>query len=243
MSQRNRSELTQQQREYCFEIAQAVIAEQTPAILRRWRQIGRDLLDDARSEIWRRIERGCCDPSRGEAQVRAWCCTVLRNLLYSLGRKVRRISRVETIASVLSGDGGCGVIAMVVSDDASCPAVQVEQTEFLTARFSEPDLALVRSWRLSDRIELLCLSDLWRKVPDALWRDWVLEHRAACGTPVILPTKEVLDEATPQDRMSPLAKALGVRSNSLSQRWHRKQGYVKQLHCIADLNLGSVDAR
>lgn len=238
MSQRNRRKLTQQQREYCLEVAQAVIEEQTPGILRKWRQIGRDLLDDALSEIWLRIERDCCDPSRGEAQVRAWCCTVLRNLLYSLGRNVRRMSRVVTIESVLSGDGECGVFASVASDDVSSPTVQVEQADFLTTTFSQQDLATVASWDLSDRIELLCLSGLWRKVPAALWRDWVLELRAARGTPAVLPAREVLNEATSQGRMSPLAKALDVSSNTLSQRWCRKRGYVEQLHCIADLKSG-----
>ena len=162
-------------------------------------------------------------PRLGEHCVRGWCCAVLKNLLRSAGRKARRVSRKEKNETVLTAPGEVSVLTMMVADPECSPAVQVETTDFLSAPFSAADLRRVRFWRLEDRIELLCLSDLWRKIPRCMWQRWVMKHHYRYQTPKVLPTPEVLAEPTPQQRLRPLAEALNMKSNTLSQHWRRKK--------------------
>jgi hypothetical protein len=42
---------------------------------------------------------------------------------------------------------------------------------------------VIRAWPLRDRVELLCLAGLWRKVPEPLWRGWIVALQADRGTP------------------------------------------------------------
>jgi hypothetical protein len=116
------------------------------------------------------------------------------------------------------------------------PSAEVYSTLFAEL-FSAADLEVVRGWGTRWRIELLCLSGLWVKVPEADWESWLVEYEAAVnrrlGRP--FPPGDFLGHDDPRARLAPLARALGIRRNTLATRWHRARGRWRDLVCLRDL--------
>jgi hypothetical protein len=106
--------------------------------------------------------------------------------------------------------------------------------------FAEPfcprDLQRVEAWKVKDRIQLLCLSGLWLKVPEDWWERWVVEYEASRGLRLgrPFPASEVLALDSHNERKGPLSRALKIPLNTLDVYWHRKKGLLRELQCIRE---------
>ncbi|AWM40241.1 hypothetical protein GobsT_13050 [Gemmata obscuriglobus] len=105
------------------------------------------------------------------------------------------------------------------------------------AIFGDDDLREIRAWPLRDRVVLLCLASLWRKVPDDEWQGWVRDHRAAHGTPASDPfPPDSLDRGNGiADQNALLARELDLRRNTLSVILHRGKVRLGVLRYVRDL--------
>ena len=122
-------------------------------------------------------------------------------------------------------------------------AVEAEpdaSVEWLTTPFSQQDLDSLMSLNSSLRLELLCLSGLWLKVPAATWSAWIGEYERCRHLELArpFPPKEFHDFHDPKKRLRPLAAWLAYRPNTLTVRWVRCQDKLRQLSCIRELGSG-----
>lgn len=228
---KNFHELSKKQQEA---IATQLIAElqrHEARIARDWGQIGRDALDSASGTIWEKIANGRYDPDR---PLGPWVRTILRHQLYDHGRYTRsQCSRFKNASSL---DG--------LRDLDACPSMVhnperiVSDNESLCVRdssFSRYDLARISSWELQVRTFLMCMSGLWRRVPDELWEAW----RLNCVQMIGWPTQDLLaqfhDDQTPQERISIASEELGNKRNTLHQRWRRKKHLLYELEWVKSI--------
>lgn len=208
-----------------------------PMLVARWGQLGRDLIDEAPGRVWELIERGKFDPCRAES-FKNWCCTVLRNLLYQMGRREKRRRGHEITASTLeqNADTVYGILdELEATENTDSGIHEIEAEDFLTASFSEADAARIRDWDMLDRIILLCLAGLWRKVPVVQWASWCDAVARERKLTAPLPPDELLECETREQRLPVLASALDMRRNTLAQRWKRRKQLLHELDCVEDL--------
>jgi DNA-directed RNA polymerase specialized sigma24 family protein len=179
------------------------------------RQPGRDLLDEAVSHVLHRLDRfsvasGCFVP---------WCRRVLTNRLTDLVRRAG-VRRAEVLHAEEREDP---------SADASLRAFEVAAD--LAAPFSAADLARVCDWTQEDRVVLLSLGLLWRKVPAEVWRRTV----TACGLEPPFPPPGFGEGDTREERGRVLARALGWTRNRVSQRLSRGRRLLRALEFVRDI--------
>jgi DNA-directed RNA polymerase specialized sigma24 family protein len=178
-------------------------------------QAGRDLQDEAVSHVLRRLDR--FTPVGGRF-VR-WCRRVLTNRLIDLIRRAEA-RRAEGLPPEGREDPSAGLDlrAFEVAADLAAP-------------FSEADLARVCAWRPQERLVLLSLGLLWRKVPAEVWGRTV----TACGLQPPFPPAGFGEGDTREERGRILAEALGWKPNRLSQRVSRGRGLVRALDFVHEL--------
>ncbi len=178
-------------------------------------QAGRDLRDEAISHVLRRLHG--FDPAAGPFA--AWCRRVLTNRLIDLLRRA-----AARRAEVLRPEGredpsaGLGLRAFEVAADLAAP-------------FSAADVARVCAWKPFDRLVLLSLGLLWRKLPDPVWRQTV----RACGLQPPFPPAGFGEGDTRDERSRILAVALGWGPNRLAQRVSRGRRLLRALNFVQDM--------
>ncbi len=179
----------------------------------------RDLLDNAEGDVWEALGRGA-----PQGPFEAWCYTVLRNRHLDNLRQEQREQRHALAAAHQRRE-----------------AVDLRHAlERAWARdepLGELDLRAVGAWSLRERLVLLCLSGLWRKVPPVLWGEWVDEHRRWHGTPPsgLFPPDELGDSEQLAERNGALARLLGLKRNTLSVCLFRGKARLASLRCVREL--------
>jgi DNA-directed RNA polymerase specialized sigma24 family protein len=124
--------------------------------------------------------------------------------------------------------------------DAQAPPVldwPDEPEEFIRI-FSPGDLERIGLWKAAQRVELLCLAGLWRKVTDRLWESSLLEYEAKRGLtlPRPIPPPSFVLHGDPKSRTQLLARALFLpTTNLLSQHWNRWQHRLGELDFVREL--------
>jgi DNA-directed RNA polymerase specialized sigma24 family protein len=181
-------------------------------------QAGRDLRDDAVCHVLGRLDRFTAT----ERCFVAWCRRVLANRLIDLLRRAAA-RRAEVLYPEAREDpsAGLGLRAFEVAADLAAP-------------FSAADLARVRAWGPLDRVVLLSLGLLWRKVPDEEWRRTV----RACGLQPPFPPAGFGEGDTRDERGRALAAALGWKPNRLAQRASRGRRLLRALDFVRDMQGG-----
>ena len=213
----------------------AEIGKHERRIRAQWGQIGSDALDNALWHLSRGVIRGDYDPSKGTLS--QWCRTVLYRYLYSTGRKARRQQRWERLSSTIHEDHVAltPFLDAESSEDVFLEVNKRELADFDAQPFSTMDQARVESWPLFDRVFVLSMSGLWRKVSCECWSEWtlVLESKRPLLLPA--PPMELYTCESPQQRTPIVASTFKMTRNNVSQRWHRKRALLEQLDCIKSL--------
>src|SRR5262249_35009493 len=104
--------------------------------------------------------------------------------------------------------------------------------------FSPADLDRIGRWNAADRVELLCLAGLWRKVTEKIWELWLTEYEARRRVVLVrpFPPPWFVSYHDPPSRTRVLAPALSrANRNTLTQRWWRGQHRLGELHFIQSL--------
>ena len=132
------------------------------------KQMRSDLVAEASSHVWQHLATFNGQDGKAFAP---WCRRMLRNLLIDRLRAAgRQPSSNETDLHVSvdalpeAASLGNGQIASVL-----------DQTLDRQHPFGMDDLSRIRGWKLRDRLVLLVLANLWRKIPADEWRQWVEE--------------------------------------------------------------------
>jgi hypothetical protein len=177
--------------------------------LHPWGKLARCLMEDCVAHVYMAILEKKYDPTKGK--IIPWIRKVLINCL------------IDCIRSH-EDDEQLGII-----ENYPDPSAKVH---IFHEPFSPHDLEEVRRWQpLRDRVLILVLAGLWRKVPSKEWRCWV----ETCGWPWPFPPETVCRCDEPRQRITPLAQAVNMRANTLTQIWHRKKSWLKNLKCIQEL--------
>lgn len=207
---------------------------QAPGIRRQWGQIGEDFLEEAPSHVFQQLQNGYFNPDLGEFL--PWCRAVLRRLLCSIGRSDKRRRAQERPMPPKDANGNPTGLGTAASTDDVERDVQVRETgQIVLEPFSRDDLQIVGQWDSMDRVVLLSLCRLWHKVSSTYWQSLVqsLYERGLIDQP--LPIEQLVRADSPSERIAILAKALGMRSNTLSVRWRRRKHLLEELQFIREL--------
>lgn len=165
------------------------------------------------------------DPTRGPFE--GWLSATLGNLWVS---KLRADGRRKTVP--LHGE----------ETDESVPFPWELVHGILGPTFSPADRERVEGWQAGDRVILLVVSGLYLKAATADWERYLVaaEREFRVTLPRLFSLPVVADES-PGDRHTGLAVALGIPTNTLSQRWRRKKKWLAELDCIRDLKSAVED--
>lgn len=218
------SRLSDAELERYLRIVRAEIRKMAPAAVRHFGQIGYDFTDDAYGHIWEKLSQGRFDPRKGDFA--PWCRTVLRNLFRDVARRARRRAKTASTSDVPEAG----------TENASLHQLaDQELEEFSTSPFSAAEMREIRQWPAKDRVTLLWLSGLWRKVPVSVWERWArdLHHRPIQRW--LSPPPELLAAEEPDERLPLVAEALGEKRNTVSQRWCRKKALLRRLDSVRSL--------
>jgi DNA-directed RNA polymerase specialized sigma24 family protein len=186
-------------------------------------QAGQDLRDEALSHVLRHIGRF----NAAGGRFVAWCRRVLTNRLIDLLRRAES-RRAEALRPEAREDRSAGLRLRAF-----------EVTADLAAPFSPADLARVCAWAPLDRVVLLSLGLLWRKVPGDVWERTV----RACGLEPPFPPGGFGEWDTREERGRILASALGWTPNRLAQRVSRGRRLLRALDFVRDMQGGERPAR
>lgn len=123
--------------------------------------------------------------------------------------------------------------------------------DHLGTPFTPPDRIRIDGWPACVRVELLSVSGLHVKLAcggaAGEWDDYLDVAEPSYGRPLARPfppaEAESADCPEPGDRIRLIADALGIRPNTLSQRWKRKQPLLESLDFIRDLRGAATDGR
>ncbi|HYT95054.1 MAG TPA: sigma factor [Gemmataceae bacterium] len=178
-------------------------------------QAGRDLLDEAISHVLCRLDHF----KTTQGHFVGWCRRVLTNRLIDLIRRDER-HRADQLHPEGREDvsAGLDLRAFEVAADLEAP-------------FSAADLARICAWKPADRLVLLSLGLLWRKVPAVTWWQTV----AACGLRSPFPLAGFGEGDTREERGDVLAAALGWTRNRLSTRMSRGRHLLGDLDFVRDI--------
>jgi len=174
-----------------------------------------DLTGEALGLIWKGLKRFDAD----KAPFQAWAYRVLMNALKDMWRRKRK-------APLSLKDESITLPPDRQPDHRGLVAKALDWT----APFSEDDLARIEAWKTRDRLRLLAVSRLWRKIPESAWEDWCRESNVEAPFP---PT-----ECVPEDNpewMKLLAKAIGENFGAFKRHWHRKRKHLGLLDFVKGL--------
>jgi DNA-directed RNA polymerase specialized sigma24 family protein len=141
----------------------------------------------------------------------AWLWTVLDNRLKDELRARRRREAHEQ--QPVSVDDGLDPTVNIVDRRRDKPSDVVDRTESFTSH----DRKQIDSWPVLDRVLLLTVYDLWRKIPHASWELWCKE----AGLPHPFPE----EPAIPRDRgewINLIAEILPASPHALQNRIRRR---------------------
>lgn len=166
------------------------------------------------------------DPAKGG--LGPWLASTLRNAWRSRQRSERR----HRLAP-LTGDEPAG-------DPPPFPWERLG--DLLGSPFGSADQGRIAGWKAGERVDMLALSGLWLKLPPAEWESYLVAaegvYRVTLPRP--FPPPGVSHES-PADRQQRIAKALGIRGNTLAARWKRKKHLLADLGCLRDLHTALTD--
>jgi DNA-directed RNA polymerase specialized sigma24 family protein len=114
-----------------------------------------------------------------------------------------------------------------------------DEPELFIRIFSPADLDRIDRWKAAERVELLCLAGLWRKVTMKIWELWLTEYEAKRDVVLArpFPPPWFVSYDDPPSRTRVLAPALSYANrNTLTQRWWRGQHRLGELHFIQSLH-------
>lgn len=183
-----------------------------------------DFLDNALSDLLAPRPRSqprilLYEASRGSLE--GWLASTLRNLWCSARR--RRVPTTSTLPA-----------------DVPSPESRLDLEEPANAlglTFEEADLRRIEGWPPRVRVELLTMSGLFVKVPPDMWErflnEWELERHQTLVRP--FPPEKVFAAEDPAARTQPLAAALEMPANTLSQRWKRGKERLDELDFVKQL--------
>jgi DNA-directed RNA polymerase specialized sigma24 family protein len=200
---------------------QPFLVEMARRIAGRWNRWGADVIDELVSHA--ALKNLKIEPR--PRQFEPWCYTVMKNRF----RDWVRHNRHDPLNHLAP--------ETFVADNQPDPGLAHFQSELeyaldRQAPFSPRDLARIGAWKPQQRLVLLCLSLLWRKVPPDVWRQWADQ----CGLGPGFPPPEFEDHLGPHERTTALAGLMGLQRNTLYKIWTRNRGelgaldYLKALH-------------
>jgi DNA-directed RNA polymerase specialized sigma24 family protein len=149
----------------------------------------------------------------------AWCRRVLTNRLLDLMQ--RRTATTGTATDE-------GEVAPVAPERP----LRLGPTLDFALPFGDRDLERIEGWVPVNRVLLLCLAGLWRKVPAERWQTWL--EQADFVPP--FPPAELTDREEVTERLTFLASFLGILPNTLSVRWSRYRALLADLDFIQELH-------
>jgi len=146
----------------------------------------------------------------------AWLWTVLDNLLKDVLRAaVRRATREQPI---VCRDGEPDIAERVVDSTPHRAADELDRM----APFADQDLEQIAAWPVLDRILVLVVFGLWRKIPTNAWRGWCSD----AGLPNPFPP-ETQGERKRGEWISFVAESLSASPNALQNRLRRRLEKLK----------------
>ncbi len=209
----------EEQRERAFSELRAVIRRVARRVAARFGGLwSEDLMDIAPGEVW--LALGRYEPGNS---FEAWCYGTLRNYLRNeLRKRQRERVRLGKVA------GGAVVVGLQRA---------LERALDQRSSLSEPDLAVVRGWRVAQRLAMMALTGLWLHVPESVWASWLEEFGAVHKRnlpdpfpPLLLGECDGLAE-----RNAILCEAMNVTRNTLSVWLYRCKPMLTELHYVRDL--------
>jgi RNA polymerase sigma factor (sigma-70 family) len=177
-----------------------------------------DLLEEALGRVWEAL--GGYEPGNS---FEAWCYGVLRNHLLARFRQQQRERAHRSDATVET--------QAVELQRALEKALDGE------TNLSEADLQVVRGWASGQRLAVLALCGLWRRVPGTEWSAWVEEYRTdhQSTLPDPFPPASLEECADLSERMTVLCDAVKVPRNTLSVWLYRRKPMLRELQYVRDL--------
>jgi hypothetical protein len=165
-----------------------------------------ELRDGADGEVYLRL--GGYTPSGSFA---AWCHRTLHNWMVDELRKESRRQVHEREAARLRAEA--------------------RPPEPFAERLSQKELGALGGWHLGQRLALLCLTGLWRDVPEGIWRQWCEAYTPGGEQLLTWPFPPQEFETCPdqQERADILAQLLQVRRGTLAVWVHRCASRLREL--------------
>jgi DNA-directed RNA polymerase specialized sigma24 family protein len=165
-----------------------------------------ELTDGADGEVYLRL--GGFTPSGSFA---AWCHRTLHNWMVDELRKESRRQEHEREAARLRAEA--------------------EAEEPLEEGLSQQELEAMGGWHAGQRLALLCLTGLWRDVPEGIWRQWCEAYTPGGEQLLTWPFPPQEFETCPdrQERADILAQLLRVRRGTLAVWVHRCASRLREL--------------
>jgi DNA-directed RNA polymerase specialized sigma24 family protein len=167
-----------------------------------------EITDGAEGEVYLRF--GGFTPG-GPGSFAGWCHRTLRNWMVDELRKESRRQEHEREAARLRAEA--------------------KAAEPLAEGLSPQELAAIDGWHPGHRLALLCLTGLWRDVPEETWRQWCEAYPSGGERvlPLPFPPQEFETCADQQERADILAQRLRVRRGTLAVWVHRCAGRLREL--------------
>ncbi|HUY34243.1 MAG TPA: hypothetical protein VMV69_15965 [Pirellulales bacterium] len=156
-----------------------------------------------------------------------WLWKALDRLLLDVTKSRRRRAKHEASATDSGDDGG-------MMERRPDPATSDLDAGFdRNAPFGDRDLREIEAWPVRDRLRVLVISRLWRKVPEHLWIGWCEEEGMSQPFP-----DDPEEPATIQDSIFSCAAELGESPEATKQHWYRKRGLLRNLDYVRELRHG-----
>jgi len=225
-------DVPEETKDFARQLLKKVIQRVARRVAKGWGQVGTDLVEEAFSWVLEPARLAHFDPHRTAAepsrapphQFETWCSRVLHNRLLDLGRRRRRQIDRPMDEALLSED-----------PRSAWPVLAIEAQIDLETSFCAADLEAIRSWKFTKQcLTLLCLTGLWRKVPESLWR----ELTVLAGIAEAFPPESFLHCQDAESRQESLADALDVDPKTLNQYRHRYLHLIHQLDFVRELGHG-----
>ncbi len=192
-----------------------------------WSNDQEDLLNEGLMHVRLQVQEGKFDRTRSNFTI--WCKTVLTNFICDQIRKQKRHQhRFISLHSLSDKDKDSDEQQRLRFDPPDRIRNDLENL-IRNEMLSESDLMKIRRWKpLSHRVIILVLADLWPKIPETEWQQWVNE----LDWPSPFPPQQMQYLNEPTERAAALAETLGMKRNTIDQIWHRKKRWLIDLDYI-----------
>lgn len=189
------------------------------------RQLSRDFVDGSLSSIFGPRGESAGDAAPRIARYRpsdgpfaGWLWTALDHLLVDEMRAAARRNKHELASAALNATRSSGYDAGFASDQAT------------SEPFSAKDLEKIGAWRPLDRIRLLSVARLWRKVPADTWAAWCSE------VDLLLEFAPLHQEEQPLEHwLASVADAMQESRAAFRQHWYRKRKLLEELDYVREI--------